>query len=175
MWDSAMNEMNIDERPTMITDSAIDRPPALSRAWAPDLEPDRLYALLKLRVEVFVVEQANFYPELDGFDLLTRTRHFWLERAGDVIGTVRLLEEKVNGKNEFRLGHLCTRRSERGLGHTTRLLQAALADVGAAPCRIDSPSYLVDMYTRHGFVQDGEERVDNGVPLIPLSKNSLTR
>lgn len=150
--------------------SVPDRPPTLTRSWAPDLETGRLYAILKLRVEVFVVEQAYYYPELDGFDLLPRTRHFWLEREGDVIGTVRLLEENVNGAKEFRLGHLCTRRSERGLGHTTRLLQAALADVGSAPCRIDSPSYLVEMYTRHGFVQDGEERVDNGVPLIPLLK-----
>lgn len=148
--------------------SVSDRLPTLIRSWAPDLEPAQLYAVLKLRVEVFVVEQAYFYPELDGFDLLPRTRHFWLERDGQVIGTVRLLEESTDNTKEFRLGHLCTRRSERGLGHTTRLLQAALADVGSASCRIDSPSYLVDMYTRHGFVQSGDERLDNGVPLVPL-------
>lgn len=148
-----------------------DRLPALVRSWAQDLTVSQLYAVLKLRVEVFVVEQAYFYPELDGFDLLPRTRHFWLEREGDVIGTVRLLEETNEGATEFRLGHLCTRRSERGHGHTTRLLQAALADIGSAVCRIDSPSYLVDMYTRHGFVQCGDERLDNGVPLVPLVRN----
>ncbi len=157
---------------TMIsTGTVASRPPTLIRSWAPDLDTDRLYAILKLRVEVFVVEQAYFYPELDGFDLLPRTRHFWLERDGEVIGTVRLLEENVGGEKEFRLGHLCTRRSERGLGHTTRLLQAALADVGEARCRIDSPSYLVEMYTRHGFARDGDERIDNGVPLNPLVRD----
>lgn len=156
---------------TLPMNSIPERPPTLSRAWALDLDTDRLYALLKLRVEVFVVEQAYFYPELDGYDLLPRTRHFWLERDGEVIGTVRLLEETENDARSFRLGHLCTRRSERGYGHTTRLLQAALADVGSDPCRIDSPSYLVDMYTRHGFVQAGEERLDNGVPLVPLIRN----
>lgn len=142
-----------------------DRPPTLLRAWAQDLHTEQLYALLKLRIEVFVVEQAYFYPELDGYDLLPNTRHFWLERDGDIIGTVRLLQQSPD---EYSLGHLCTIRSERGHGHTTRLLQAALADVGQASCRIDSPSYLVDMYTRHGFVQSGDERLDNGVPLVPL-------
>ena len=52
---------------------------ALHRMWAKDLDVATLYALLKLRVEVFVVEQAAPYPELDGRDLLAETRHFWLE------------------------------------------------------------------------------------------------
>ena len=51
---------------------------ALRRSWAKDLDAATLYELLKLRVEVFVVEQATPYPELDGRDLLTETRHFWL-------------------------------------------------------------------------------------------------
>ncbi|MDJ0392872.1 GNAT family N-acetyltransferase [Rhodococcus sp. G-MC3] len=154
---------------------ASDHRPTLVRSWAQDLGVEQLYAVLKLRVEVFVVEQAYFYPELDGLDLLPKTRHFWLEQGGEVIGTVRLLEEVNDNTTEFRLGHLCTRRSERGHGHTTRLLQAALADVGSAICRIDSPSYLVEMYTRHGFVQSGDERLDNGVPLVPLVRNQRSR
>ena len=48
-------------------------------AWAKDLDVAALYAILKLRVEVFVVEQARPYPELDGRDLFAETRHFWLE------------------------------------------------------------------------------------------------
>ncbi|MDT5230601.1 MAG: ElaA protein, partial [Mycobacterium sp.] len=46
---------------------------ALRRSWAKDLDTSTLYELLKLRVEVFVVEQACPYPELDGRDLLTET------------------------------------------------------------------------------------------------------
>ena len=55
---------------------------ALRRSWAKDLDAATLYELLKLRVEVFVVEQACPYPELDGRDLLAETRHFWLEGEG---------------------------------------------------------------------------------------------
>src|SRR5512142_1642473 len=64
----------------------------LHRAWAKDLDTAMLYELLKLRVEVFVVEQACAYPELDGRDLLAETRHFWLEtQDGAVICTRRLM------------------------------------------------------------------------------------
>ena len=46
---------------------------ALRRSWAKDLDAATLYELLKLRVEVFVVEQATPYPELAGRDLLAET------------------------------------------------------------------------------------------------------
>lgn len=142
---------------------------ALHRSWAKDLHTTTLYELLKLRIEVFVIEQACPYPELDGRDLLAETRHFWLETAdGEVISTLRLMEEHAGGEKAFRIGRLCTRRPHRGHGHTTRLLQAALAEVGDYPCRIDAQTYLEEMYSQHGFVRAGEEFVDDGVPHVPM-------
>ncbi|KUI39879.1 hypothetical protein AU198_07905 [Mycobacterium sp. GA-1199] len=144
---------------------------ALRRSWSRDLDAATLYELLKLRVEVFVVEQAIPYPELDGRDLLAETRHFWLETAtGEVISTLRLMEEHPGGQKGFRIGRVCTKREARGRGHTTRLLQAALAEVGDYPCRIDSQTYLADMYARLGFVRDGEEFMQDGIPHVPMLK-----
>jgi ElaA protein len=144
---------------------------ALRRSWAKDLDAATLYELLKLRVEVFVVEQACPYPELDGRDLLAETRHFWLERpAGEVISTLRLMEEHPGGGKAFRIGRVCTERTARGQGHTTRLLQAALAEVGDYPCRIDAQTYLADMYARHGFVRDGDEFLEDGIPHVSMCK-----
>ncbi len=146
---------------------------ALRRSWAKDVDARTLYELLKLRVEVFVVEQACPYPELDGRDLLAETRHFWLETPdGEVICTLRLMEEHAGGEKAFRLGRLCTKRSARGQGHTTRLLRAALAEVGDYPCRIDAQTYLTDMYAQHGFVRDGDDFVDDGVPHVPMLRPS---
>src|SRR5262249_61944042 len=82
----------------------------LRRSWAKDLDTRTLYELLKLRIEVFVVEQASPYPELDGRDLLAETRHFWLEgRDGEVISTLRLMEEHAGGEKAFRIGRVVTR------------------------------------------------------------------
>lgn len=142
---------------------------ALRRAWAKDLDTATLYELLKLRVEVFVVEQATPYPELDGRDLLAETRHFWLEGAeGDVVCTLRLMEEHAGGEKGFRIGRVCTKRTARGHGHANRLLQAALAEVGDYACRINAQTYLEDMYKHHGFVRDGDEFLDDGIPHVPM-------
>ena len=144
---------------------------ALRRSWAKDLDAATLYELLKLRVEVLVVEQACPYPELDGRDLLAETRHFWLERPdGEVISTLRLMEEHPGGEKAFRIGRVCTERTTRGQGHTTRLLRAALAEVGDYSCHINAQTYLADMYAQHGFVRDGDEYLEDGIPHVPMRK-----
>ena len=157
---------------------------ALRRCCGRDLDAATLYDLLKLRVAVFVVEQACPYPELDGSDLSAQTRHFWLEeKSGEVIATLRLIEGGLieggliegglieggpGGRRQFRIGRVCTRAAARGHGYATRLLQAALADVGADPCALNAQTYLIDMYARHGFVVDGDEFCEDGIPHVPM-------
>lgn len=142
---------------------------ALRRAWAPDLDAPTLYALLALRVEVFVVEQHCPYPELDGRDLEAQTRHFWLESiGGQVISTLRLLQERQDHGPVFRIGRVCTRAAERGRGHTSRLMTAALAEVADRPCRISAQTYLADMYARYGFRIDGAEFDEDGIAHVPM-------
>ncbi|MFX0576704.1 GNAT family N-acetyltransferase [Nocardia nepalensis] len=143
---------------------------ALKRSWALDLDTATLYQLLKLRVEVFVVEQKCAYPELDGLDLLPETRHFWLDDEGEIISTLRLLEEHENGVKSFRIGRLCTSVPARGHGYTTRLVQAALAEAGSATVRLNAQTYLVDMYAKFGFKPDGEEFIDDGIMHLPMRK-----
>lgn len=149
---------------------------ALRRCCGRDLDAATLYDLLTLRIEVFVVEQTCPYPDLDGSDLLARTRHFWLEeKSGEVIATLRLIDEapiegNPGGRRQFRIGRVCTRATARGHGYATRLLQAALADVGADPCALNAQTYLIDMYARHGFVVDGDEFCEDGIPHVPMRR-----
>ncbi len=143
---------------------------ALKRSWAADLDTATLYKLLQLRVQVFVVEQKCAYPELDGLDLLPETRHLWLDDEGEAISTLRLSEEHENGVKSFRIGRLCTTPHARGHGYTTRLLQAALAETGSATVRLNAQTYLIDMYTKHGFVTDGEEYIEDGIPHVPMRR-----
>jgi ElaA protein len=125
------------------------------RAWAADLDARLLYELLRLRVDVFVVEQASPYRELDGRDLEDGARHYWL--AGDdraILGCMRLLQEP---DGEFRVGRLCTARSARGRGLGRQLIEAALAEVGDAPCVLDAQEHLADLYRGYGFVPAGPD------------------
>lgn len=135
-----------------------------------DLDTSTLYDLLRLRVDVFVVEQASPYAELDGRDLDDRTRHFWLGGDGrpePVLGCVRLLEEQGG---DFRIGRLCTARSARGRGLGKRLMEAVLAEVGDTTCTLDSQEHLAGFYRGYGFEQTGPAYDWDGVAHVPMRR-----
>jgi ElaA protein len=140
------------------------------RAWAADLDPRTLYEILRLRVDVFVVEQGCPYAELDGRDLEDRARHFWLGGEGrpePVLGTVRLLKEPGG---EYRIGRLCTGRRARGLGLGRRLMEAALAETGDRPSVLDAQAHLAAFYEGFGYVPAGEPYDWDGVTHVPMRR-----
>lgn len=145
-------------------------PATLRRQWSADLTPDRLYAVLKLRSEVFVVEQSSIYPDLDGRDLEPGTRHFWLEADDSPApqAYLRLLEEPGG---TFRIGRVCTARAARGRGYSRRLVEAALAEVGQAECVLDAQTYVVDFYASFGFEPQGAEFIEDGIPHLRMRRS----
>jgi ElaA protein len=141
------------------------------RSWAADLEPRTMYEILRLRVEVFVVEQACPYSELDGRDLEDRARHYWLGGSGQpepVLGCVRLLKEP---DGDYRIGRLCTARSARGRGLGRRLMEAALAEVGDGGCVLDSQEHLAAFYVGYGFRPTGPAYDWDGVAHVPMRRD----
>jgi ElaA protein len=137
-----------------------------------ELDPVTLYALLRLRTDVFVVEQRCPYPELDGRDVEPGTRHLWLatERT-DPHAYLRLLAE---ADGSARIGRVCTAEKARGQGLSARLVAAALELIGdARPIVLDAQSYLVDFYLRFGFTRDGAEFVEDGIPHVPMRRDPV--
>lgn len=142
----------------------------LHRKLAPDLSVSTLYALLRLRVEVCVVEQGCPYQELDGLDLDVTTRHFWLapeQSVHEVQACLRMVEQPGG---EFRISRLCAARHVRGTGAARRLLEAALGEVGDAPCVLDAQRHLTGVYTAFGFESSGPEFTEDGIPHVPMRR-----
>ncbi|MGH3785280.1 MAG: GNAT family N-acetyltransferase [Pseudonocardiaceae bacterium] len=147
----------------------------LHRRLAADLSTAMIYALLRLRVEVFVVEQACAYQELDGHDLDRTTRHYWLAPFGAMEqpqGTLRLLEPT---DGQFRIGRVCAAPRARRQGAVRRLLEAALAEVGDHPCVLDAQPHCVELYRAYGFVVRGEEFTEGGLPHVPMQRGASAR
>lgn len=147
----------------------------LHRRLAADLSTAMIYALLRLRVEVLVVEQGCPYQDLDGHDLDRTTRHYWLAPYGameDPQATLRLLEPT---EGQFRIDRVCAARPARSQGAARRLLEAALAEVGDAPCVLDAQTHLIDLYTTFGFVMDGAELTDDGITHVPMRRQRPAR
>src|SRR3954470_12174031 len=91
----------------------------LRRSRFAELSPFEVYALCRLRVDVFVVEQQCPYPELDGRDVEPATEHLWFETDGRVLATIRVLDD---GESRA-IGRVATAAEARGQGLAARLME----------------------------------------------------
>jgi ElaA protein len=133
-----------------------------------DLDTRTLHDLLRLRIDVFVVEQECAYPEIDGRDLEPGTRHLWLARDGAPVAYLRILADPGG---VARIGRVAVAKDARGDGHAGRLMREALTLVGDRPCVLEAQSYLVGFYARHGFTVTGAEYIDDGIPHVPMRRD----
>jgi ElaA protein len=131
-----------------------------------DLDTTTLYAILKLRADVFVVEQNCAYGDLDGRDLEPGTRHVWLSRGDDILAYLRILDD---GGVE-RIGRVVTAPAARGAGHAQRLMDEAMTVIGNRPSVLDAQAHLVRFYARYGYQQTGPEYLEDGIPHVPMAK-----
>ena len=129
-----------------------------------ELTIDELYAILKLRVDVFVVEQCCPYPELDGLD--REALHVWLE---DDAAYVRVLDKGVKSPYAA-LGRVIAVRRRMGLG--TKIVQsgieAAREIFGADAIYLEAQTYARGLYEKLGFRQISEEFLEDGIPHIRM-------
>lgn len=146
-------------------------PATLHRAWAIDLTLAQLYALLRLRVEVFVVEQECLYQELDGRDLEAGARHFWVDAPNPQDGPMACVRLLAEDETTFRIGRMCVAKSVRGRGIARRLAEAVIAEIGDADCVLDSQVEAAELYEAFGFRQVGEEFVEDGVPHVTMRRS----
>lgn len=141
----------------------------LSRA-GDALTPGELYELLRLRMDVFVVEQQCPYPELDGNDLAGGTQHFWAIAAGRVLGCLRVL---TVSEHLLRISRVCTVEHSRGTGVATSLLRAALAKRPHAEYVLDAQSHATGFYARFGFDPEGEPFDEDGIAHIVMRRSGM--
>ncbi|WP_433118915.1 GNAT family N-acetyltransferase [Micromonospora sp. CA-246542] len=134
-----------------------------------DLDARTLHDLLKLRIDVFVVEQNCPYPELDGRDVEPGTRHVWLTDGDALMAYLRILADP---DGVARIGRVVVAPAARGGGHAGRLMAAALDLVGDRPCVLEAQSHLVAFYARHGFTVSGPEYVEDGIPHTPMRRDT---
>lgn len=132
-----------------------------------ELDPATLYRILALRGAVFVVEQDCVYADLDGRDLEPDARQLWVEQDGEMIATLRLL---VDPDGAARIGRVATAPAARGSGLAARLMERALELAGGSVIVLDAQTYLFDWYARFGFVRDGADYLDDGIPHVPMRR-----
>jgi ElaA protein len=139
--------------------------PALREARFAELTPAELYGLLRLRVDVFVVEQNCPYPELDGRDTEPGTLHLWFaDDAGTALATIRVLE---NGEDRA-IGRVATAATARGRGLSAALIRRGIELCGGRTIDIGAQAYLEAWYERFGFRRSGPDYLEDGIPHLPM-------
>ncbi len=134
-------------------------------AWD-GLTPRLAHDLVKLRVDVFVVEQECPYPELDGRDVEPGTEHVWTADGAGPTAYLRVLEDGA----ALRVGRVCTRKDARGDGLAARLMADVLRRHPRRAIVLDAQSYLVGWYERFGFAVSGPEYVEDGIRHTPMRR-----
>lgn len=134
-----------------------------------DLTPRALYAMLKLRVDVFVVEQKCPYPEIDGKDL--DAFHLRILDGEELAASLRVLPPKQNGK-PVKIGRVVVAQDYRGYKLGQRLMKEAIAFVKARfpgiAIELGGQSHLQKFYGSFGFVAISEDYLEDGIPHVDM-------
>ncbi|SEG60022.1 GNAT family N-acetyltransferase [Vibrio hangzhouensis] len=135
------------------------------------LTTHELYQVLKLRVDVFVVEQTCPYPELDNNDQVDGVHHL-LGYDGDVLVACARLLPKGTTYDYVSIGRVATKETHRGGGLGHDLIAKAKQECQRLwpdeTIKIGAQSHLQNYYSRHGFKACSDEYLEDDIPHIDM-------
>ena len=130
-----------------------------------ELTTAELYAILRLREAVFIVEQECAFAEIDGKDV--DAYHLWLEEDGKILAYARVLDRGVSFDTPA-VGRVISMRRREGLG--SRILsegiRIAREKYSAEAVMLEAQVYARKLYEKHGFIQVSDEFLEDGIPHI---------
>ncbi len=132
-----------------------------------ELSTRELYDLLRLRVDVFVVEQRCPYPELDGRD--QAALHVWLQDETGIQAYLRIMDRGVNSEH-VSIGRVIAVKRRQGLG--SRILaegvRLARERFGAEQIYLEAQVYAKSLYEKQGFLAISEPFPEDGIPHVKM-------
>lgn len=136
------------------------------------LNPSELYEILRLRSEVFVVEQNCVYQDIDDKD--QNALHVLGYKNGELIAYARCFAPGDYFK-EAAIGRILVKEKYRGTGMGHEMVSSAIDAIEenhkTTSIRISAQEYLIDFYKKHGFETHGEGYLEDGIPHISMVKS----
>ncbi len=139
-----------------------------------DLTLQELYDILKLRSEVFVVEQNCVYQDLDDKD---KYSHHVLGKnpIGKIEAYARLIPPGISYPDYSSIGRVVNCPQVRGTGEGKRLMYYSIEKILTlwpdAKIKISAQSHLDKFYSELGFTATGEEYLEDGIPHMAMIYN----
>jgi ElaA protein len=137
---------------------------------------DQLYDVLKLRVDIFVVEQRCYYSDLDGakglLDRHPQTLHLLGYQENQLVAYLRILPTGQSDSNHISIGRVVTAIQARGAGLGHELMKEGLAQCQQffpnKNIKISAQQHLKAYYQQHGFIQVSEMYLEDDIPHIAM-------
>lgn len=133
------------------------------------LSLDELYEILKLRVDVFVVEQKCAYPELDNKD--QHANHLIVSNGNQVVGYLRIY---YTDPTRAAIGRVLTLESFRGQGLSRKMMEEALSFLQdkskIETIYLQAQEHLSNFYASFGFEKTSDVYLDDGIPHVDMEK-----
>lgn len=133
------------------------------------LSVDELYDLLKMRSEIFVVEQNCVYLDIDGKD--KKALHLIGEYDGKTVAYARLFDAGISFDHAS-IGRVVVDANYRDKKWGHDLMREAIAGIksnfGKDAITIGAQLYLKKFYESHGFVQTSEMYLEDDIPHIEM-------
>ena len=135
-----------------------------------------LYDLLRMRVDVFVVEQNCPYPELDGKDI--DALHLRLLEGGQLLAAARVLKPHER-RDASKIGRVVVSPAQRGKRLGDALMSEAIAVCERLypenPIALSAQAHLRRFYESFGFVGTSQEYLEDGIPHIDMVRQPATQ
>lgn len=143
-----------------------------------ELSLDELYDALKLRIDVFVVEQRCYYPDLDSeqeqLDRHLKTIHLLGYQQGKLAAYLRILPQGQSYESYISIGRVAIAEQARGtgLGHElmTEALNLCQQYFTKQNIKISAQEHLANFYQQHGFKQVSSMYLEDNIPHIAMVK-----
>ena len=134
-----------------------------------ELNVEEVYEILKLRNEVFVVEQQCIYEDCDDKD--KRAYHLFGEEDGKIVAYLRILEKGIS-YNEISIGRVLTNKEYRGRGFAKEMMIKAIEfienSLNEKIIRISAQEYLLNFYSSLKFVKASDMYLEDGIPHVEM-------
>lgn len=134
------------------------------------LTPDALYALLRLRSAIFVVEQDCVFPDMDGRDPACEHLCGW-NGARELTAYLRLVPPGVRTP-EVSLGRVVVAQAARGLGFGRAVMLEGVKHCATQypgrPLKVSAQQHLEKFYGSLGFTRVGEMYMEDGIAHVDM-------
>ena len=134
-----------------------------------DLSNTEIYQILRLRSEVFVVEQECIYQDIDNKD--KKAVHIFLKEKNEIIAYSRVFKEKEYFENPS-IGRVVVANKRRMYGVGKKIMNISInyikQNIKAKNIEISAQKYLKKFYSNFGFVQQGDEYLEDNIPHLRM-------